>query len=172
MWGRAFEIHGEAAIPYLDNRECQLGGYRTQLATFHPHRGGHPFSALIYIATPTNKLWMGDAPLNEIAQQICECSGPSGHNVEYLVRLAEFMREHAPFANDDHLFTLEHLVRARLKERRISLKTLMGDMPIPVRDTSPSPGEPEAEGAAAAPGPGSFQYTSRVPPKKLRCLNI
>lgn len=115
VWGRAFQLSGEAALPYLNTRECVLGGYLTKIATFHPHsdRPLEPFPALVYIAVPGNLHWLGDAPLPDIASQIVSSSGPSGHNVEYLLRLAQFMREAIPEADDTHLFTLEFLVRTR-----------------------------------------------------------
>jgi glutathione-specific gamma-glutamylcyclotransferase len=64
-WGRAFLVAAEnkAALPYLSNRECKLGGYRTCTVDFHPR----PFlfqpnysnintpvkrDALLYIAIP------------------------------------------------------------------------------------------------------------------------
>ncbi|GLG99198.1 Gamma-glutamylcyclotransferase [Gryllus bimaculatus] len=97
VWGRAFAVTGDAALPYLDTRECRLGGYRTQLTTFHP--GCCPertLTALVYVALPCNALWLGDAPLPEMARQIVASRGPSGHNVEYILRLAAFMRHQAP----------------------------------------------------------------------------
>jgi cation transport protein ChaC len=191
VWGRAFEVKGEAALPYLDTRECKLGGYHVKLTTFFPHKSAHgsdsdsisgpqttSFPAVFYVATPDNKLWLGEAPLTEIASQIVECSGPSGHNVEYLLRLAGFMHKYLPEAVDEHLFTLEFLVRSRIKERNLCLKTLMGDSMMAVSPPTAPPHEPEdAEENGAAGGdpavrPDSFQFTSRVPPKKLRCLNI
>lgn len=193
VWGRAFEVRGEAALPYLDTRECKLGGYHLKFTTFYP-RLSSPYSsdsessegstapvsfpAVFYIATPTNKHWLGDAPLTEIASQIVECSGPSGHNVEYLLRLAGFMHEFVPEALDEHLFTLEFLVRSRIKEQNLCLKTLMGGAPIPASPPRTPPHEledgevDEAAGGEPFVRPDSFQYTSRVPPKKLRCLNI
>lgn len=54
---------------------------------------------------------MGDGDIDEIAHQITNREGPSGHNVEYLVRLAEFMRRHFPDKHDGHLFSLEERVR-------------------------------------------------------------
>ncbi|XP_033608797.1 glutathione-specific gamma-glutamylcyclotransferase 1 isoform X2 [Cryptotermes secundus] len=191
VWGRAFEVRGEAALPYLDTRECQLGGYHVQLTSFFPHKLAHrldsdstsgpqptSFPALFYVATPSNRLWLGDAPLTEIASQIVECSGPSGHNVEYLLRLAGFMHEYLPEAVDEHLFTLEFLVRSRIKEQNLCLKTLMGDSLMPASPPATPPHELEdadennAIGGDPAVRPDSFQFTSRVPPKKLRCLNI
>lgn len=85
-----------------------------------------PFPSLLYVATPSNRLWLGDAPLGCIASQIVSSSGATGHNVEYLLRLAEYMRACAPEADDDHLFLLESLVRDQIRERRLCLETLMG----------------------------------------------
>lgn len=142
VWGRAFELTGEAALPYLANRECKLGGYATKFATFFPKRPcagddggsnggmpGQPFPALLYVATPSNRLWLGDAPLPQIAEQIVSCQGATGHNVEYLLRLADYMRAAAPEADDDHLFSLEQLVRHEVRQRRLCLQTLMGEVP-------------------------------------------
>lgn len=147
VWGRAFELSGEAALPYLANRECKLGGYITKFTTFYPKRPcqddagssgsglfpAQPFPALLYVATPSNRLWLGDAPLCQIAQEIVECRGATGHNVEYLLRLAEYMRAAAPEADDDHLFALEQLVRHEIRQRRLCLDTLMGLTPKPAQ---------------------------------------
>lgn len=82
-------MRGSAALPYLDRRECVLGGYLTRLTTFYSKDGKHSFAALLYIATSSNQHWLGDASDASIAKQITECSGPSGHNVEYLLRYEE-----------------------------------------------------------------------------------
>ena len=42
--------------------------------------------------------------------QIANAQGVNGHNVEYLLRLAEFMRTEAPEVRDRHLFELESIV--------------------------------------------------------------
>lgn len=179
VWGRAYQLSGEAALPYLDNRECKLGGYLTKLATFYPRRTSDqtdsmkPFPALLYIAIPGNQHWLGDAPLPDIATQIVTSRGPSGHNVEYLLRLASFMREHIPECDDSHLFTLEMLVRNRIKEYNLSIKQLMGEEQSPQRSPERD-AQPEGGVVAAEPmiRVDTFEFTSRVPPKKLRCLNI
>lgn len=156
-----------------------MGGYLTKLVTFYPRPTSdqtdsiQPFPALLYIAVPGNQHWLGDAPLPEIASQIVSSKGPSGHNVEYLLRLASFMREYIPECDDSHLFTLEMLVRNRIKEFNLSMKQLMGEERSPLR--SPER-EAQLEGGAVAAEPiirvDTFEFTSRVPPKKLRCLNI
>ena len=36
--------------------------------------------------------------------QVVESEGPSGHNVEYVLRLAAWQREALPHIKDDHLY--------------------------------------------------------------------
>lgn len=179
VWGRAFKLSGEAALPYLNQRECVLGGYLTKISIFYPRPSSEetlePFPALVYIAVPGNEQWLGEAPLTDIASQIVASSGASGHNVEYLLKLASFIREAIPEAEDPHLFTLEYLVRTTIDEKKLCIKSLMGEASSsppksPERDVLP---EEEPEGAVAAQvRVDTFEFTSRVPPKKLRCLNI
>ena len=70
--------------------------------------------ALLYLATPGNPNYLGPASLPAIAAQILASRGPSGANVEYLLRLAEALRALA--ADDPHVFALERMVRSRLAE--------------------------------------------------------
>ncbi|KAL7634230.1 UNVERIFIED_CONTAM: hypothetical protein RMT77_015560 [Armadillidium vulgare] len=186
-WGVAYEVTGEAALKYLNEREVTLGGYTTELVTFYPRdRSTQPFPVLLYIATPSSKDWAGPAPLHEIATQIIQSKGPYGHNVEYLVRLADFMREKIPEEYDEHLSTLETLVRNRIKENNMCLKSLMGEGP-----PSLTSHENGAEGGAVAvvaednnnnnnnnnnnpqeERRNTFSYSTQVPKKTLRCLNV
>jgi cation transport protein ChaC len=168
-WGCAFKVTGSLALEYLNQRECTLGGYVTKYVKFYPRLAtersgitGEAFPALIYIATPDNEHWIGHEPIEITAKEIAECRGPSGHNVEYLIRLAMFMREEWPGIYDDHLFSLENLVREHLLQNNICLSTVMGQPPQRVRRDSHE----------EVRRPISFEYTSRVPDKKLRCLNI
>ncbi|KAJ8711630.1 hypothetical protein PYW08_008584 [Mythimna loreyi] len=173
-WGKAFLISADnkAALPYLSTRECQLGGYITHTVNFHPRpilftspsssapSTSEKKNALLYIAVPENRHWLGAAPLPDIAKQILECKGQSGPNAEYLLRLADFMRDEIPEALDEHLFSLERLVRKFASDMKICLRTLMGEQP---RE------EEKPEVKAVVP---SFQFASRVPEKKLRCVNM
>jgi cation transport regulator ChaC len=59
---------------------------------------------------------IGPAPLPEIAEQIRRSSGPSGSNVEYVLRLAEFLR--SVDANEPHVFEIERLVLDERRKRR------------------------------------------------------
>ncbi|XP_016154396.1 PREDICTED: glutathione-specific gamma-glutamylcyclotransferase 1 [Ficedula albicollis] len=111
-WGVAYEVRGEqiaASLEYLNMREAVLGGYDTKLVKFHPQEKDteEPFLALVYIATPQNPSYLGPASEEDIAAQIIVSSGCAGHNIEYLLRLADFMRYFCPQAEDKHLFSIE-----------------------------------------------------------------
>ncbi|KAF3701305.1 Glutathione-specific gamma-glutamylcyclotransferase 1 [Channa argus] len=113
-WGVAYEVtdsETEASLQYLNMREVVLGGYITETVEFIPKdKGQRPLLALVYIATPDNPIYLGPASDMEIAAQIAKCSGKTGHNIEYLVRLAEFMRLSCPEVEDEHLFSIEAAV--------------------------------------------------------------
>lgn len=110
-WGVAFEVSGsqaEESLKYLNVRETVRGGYVTKMVDFFPEgEEGAPVQALVYIATSDNPLFLGPASPEEIGAQIAVCQGKSGHNLEYLLRLAEFMRQSCPRVEDDHLFLIE-----------------------------------------------------------------
>lgn len=168
--GIAFQISEEAALSYLNNRECKLGGYVVEFTKFYPRTKNSSFTAVLYIATAQNSLWLGDAPVCDIADQIVESCGASGHNVEYLIRLAAFMHYHFPNEDDDHLFTLERLVIMTLRDRKICMKALMGDGKNTISFTSKVSFDDlllgDHEGRRH-----SFEHTTKVPEKTLRCLN-
>lgn len=115
---------------------------------------------------------MGPAPLPQVATEIADATGHCGHNAEYLLRLANFMKEHVPDAWDEHLYLLEHLVRSRLKEKNISVEDIMGNEPqISVAAIAGGFKEnPTAEQRPAASS--SPDFASRVPSRKLRCLDL
>ncbi|XP_049886064.1 putative glutathione-specific gamma-glutamylcyclotransferase 2 [Pectinophora gossypiella] len=173
-WGKAFLVGAgdTAALPYLSTRECQLGGYRTYVVNFHPRPSlflpsssnspSEKKDALLYIAVPENRHWLGAAPLPDIAKQILECQGSSGSNVEYLLRLADFMREEIPEALDEHLFSLERLVKKFACDMKVCLRTLMGEAVEQQEEI-----KPEAKAVVS-----NYQFASRVPEKKLRCVNM
>lgn len=98
----------------LNTRECTLGGYEIFGVQFFPDGCSDSFSVVVYVATPESHLFLGPDTPEGLAMQIACSSGQSGHNIEYLFRLADFMREKAPHADDEHLFTIEKLVRKRL----------------------------------------------------------
>lgn len=118
-WGVAFEVTGsqvEESLKYLNVREAVRGGYLTQVVDFFPQGTNQsPVQALVYIATPDNPIYLGPASTEKIAAQIAVCKGMSGHNIEYLQRLAEFMRVSCPDVDDPHLFSIEAAVRTTIR---------------------------------------------------------
>lgn len=110
-WGVAFEVAGsqvEESLKYLNVRETVCGGYMTKMVDFFTEEEDQPpVQALVYIATSDNPLYLGPASPEEIGAQIALCRGKTGHNLEYLLRLAEFMRSSCPHVEDHHLFSIE-----------------------------------------------------------------
>lgn len=110
-----------------------------------------------------------------VLNQVTECSGESGHNVEYVIRLADFVRDNLPEVYDEHLFTLESLVRLRMKEKNIELAQLLtkknSAAQQPLDQQQGQEQHPAAENGAEVRR-DSFQYQSRVAPKKLLCLKV
>lgn len=141
----------------------------TEMTKFYPKYapdssgcGGEAISALLYIATPVNEHWIGGLPEETLAEMIVGSRGPSGHNVEYLIRLVMFMREELPGMEDDHLFKLDKLVREGLLKRKMSLAECMG---------APKPAIRRYLNVVPRAS-ATFEHTSRVPSRRLRCLNI
>lgn len=84
-----------------------------------------PFQVTMYYGSKENEHFIGDAPLEIIAQQIYQCVGPSGANKEYLYNLCSAMREiyqglpdnpnekEMSSVFDTHLKQLESMVKAK-----------------------------------------------------------
>lgn len=168
-WGCAYKVTGDTALEYLKMRECTLGGYATietkffpRVASYDSTFSGEAIEALVYIALPGNPHWLGGDANENIAKQIVARRGPSGHNVEYLLRLAQFMHDEIPDAIDEDLFELERLVLRELEIQKIPLWSVMGVTPERIRRDSHE----------EIKRPPTFEYTSRIPERKLRCLNI
>lgn len=110
-WGRAFLVAAAdraAVMDTLDYRE--KGGYTlAEVPLAFLEMGGTTVDGLVYVATPGNPNYLGPAPMTEIAAQVRVSHGPSGANVEYVLRLADALREIG--ADDPHVFELELLIR-------------------------------------------------------------
>jgi cation transport regulator ChaC len=92
----------DGVLAHLDHRE--KGGYERRDVLLYLDGDAAPLPALVYLATERNTEYLGPAPLSELAKQIRAARGPSGSNVEYVVRLAEALR--ALGADDRHVFDL------------------------------------------------------------------
>ena len=121
-------------MAYLDHRE--RGGYTTHKVLFYPkhlqQQQQQPdpkistFTVLAYIATEVNPNYLGPAPVDDLAKQVVDCRGPSGCNTEYILNLAQAMRQIAPGVKDEHLFSLEGKVREQLEVKlRVKVESVM-----------------------------------------------
>lgn len=123
VWGISYTIDPEYADEvraYLDHRE--KNGYTPlwePIYGFCEASGGETRTpqilvpnALVYVGLPDNTAFVGPEPLDQLAERIFTCEGPSGRNDEYLLRLAEAVRILTPQSADHHLFTLEEKVLA------------------------------------------------------------
>ena len=91
----------------LDHRE--KGGYVRHAVRLALLADERRVDATIYVAGPSNPHYLGPAPLEAMAAQIARSEGPSGRNDEYLLRLAEWLREIG--VTDPHVFELEEALR-------------------------------------------------------------
>ena len=83
----------ERVLAQLDHRE--QGGYeRVTIAALPLHSDDHveAITATTWIATPDNPFHLGPEPLAVMIAQIRAAVGPSGPNVEYVLRLADALR--------------------------------------------------------------------------------
>ena len=83
--------HTEKVLAELDHRE--KGGYDRITLSAQPIGGGPTLTAITWIASPDNPYHLGPMPLAAMVEQIRDAVGPSGPNVEYVLRLAEALAE-------------------------------------------------------------------------------
>jgi cation transport regulator ChaC len=86
----------------LDVRE--KNGY-LRLATELTLDDGRHVNGLVYIATPANAAFLGAASEREIALHVSRSHGPSGANRDYVLHLADALRQLG--ADDPHVFAIE-----------------------------------------------------------------
>lgn len=102
--GVAYQVapeHVTEVLARLDHRE--QAGYAHHRVPMVLDR--EVVEGLVYVATPENPNFIGPAPLDEMARHIVRSVGPSGTNIEYVLRLAEAIR--SLDADDPDLFALE-----------------------------------------------------------------
>ncbi|PSF11811.1 gamma-glutamylcyclotransferase [Marinobacter fuscus] len=103
--GMAYRVSPNV-FEYLDVRE--KNGYLRFRTPMTFDNGSHA-EGLVYIATADNEAYLGEAPEPAIAAQIAASSGPSGPNSEYLLRLADSLRQLE--ADCPHTFAIEVCLR-------------------------------------------------------------
>ena len=107
-WGMAYKLPNserDEILSALDVRE--QGGYR-RLDTPVEFETGEPIEAITYFADDRNDNYMGEASLESIAAVARVAVGPSGKNRDYVLALADALREIG--AVDDHVSELAALL--------------------------------------------------------------
>lgn len=109
-WGVAYRVTQEQraeVTTLLDERE--KGGYSLVELPFAPRDSGAlPAQVHVYLAHESNPAFVGPEEEERTASIIREAVGPSGHNVEYLLRLAEALTELD--IEDSHVLRLANLI--------------------------------------------------------------
>jgi cation transport protein ChaC len=95
-----------ATFEHLDHRE--KNGYLRFTMTLH-FDDGESADGIVYIANPENAAWLGPADDAAIARYVAGASGPSGSNRDYVLELAQALRELG--ADDPHVFAVEGYLR-------------------------------------------------------------
>ena len=104
--GIAFRVEA-SVFEQLDERE--KNGY-LRLAIDMTFDDGEHATGLVYIATADNEAYLGEASEYEIARHICRAEGASGHNRDYLLDLANSLRDLG--YQDQHVFDIEtHILK-------------------------------------------------------------
>tara|TARA_B100000609_G_scaffold197700_1_gene195628 strand:+ start:12195 stop:12734 length:540 start_codon:yes stop_codon:yes gene_type:complete len=117
VWGMAYKPQPEVleTILYdLDVRE-QAGYEHHRVVVDWMEDGEHVGTiedVLVYVAGPNNPNFIGEAPYEDMAAHILRSRGPSGDNIEYLLKLAESLKEMGAF--DEHVLTLAEIARKKI----------------------------------------------------------
>jgi cation transport regulator ChaC len=91
---------------HLDHRE--KNGYRRFHCPIELHQQKENVSGVVYVASQENPAFLGPASIEELAGHIRKSHGPSGSNREYVLRLAQSLRELGE--RDPHIEALEALL--------------------------------------------------------------
>ena len=106
-------------FPYLEARSGRITGWARRFwQGSHDHRGTEedPGRVVTLATAPgehcDGRAFLGPAPMEEMAEQINRCVGPSGSNREYVIELARALREMG-YA-DEHVFEVEEWVLSKI----------------------------------------------------------
>lgn len=112
VYGMGFKIADEKKVEVLNHLDYrEKNGYDRYETTFYPLDDSSPKSTIVYVAKEDNSSFNPNHDLTDIATQIYGAVGPSGRNIEYVYNLCDAMRKFFHDIDDEHLFTLEILLR-------------------------------------------------------------
>lgn len=103
--GIAYRVEHDV-FEHLDHRE--KNGYERHAVAIDLLEAQHRVEGVLYVAREDNHAYLGPAPLPELAAHISRATGPSGSNRDYLLLLAEALRELDD--PDPHVLALEALL--------------------------------------------------------------
>ncbi len=112
MWGVCYEVsdNDTETISSINHRERR---FIQMMIPFYPYSNDtnpmqeSSFSVSVYMGALNGPLFLGEATEFSIAKQVFNAVGPSGPNSEYILNLANFMRQFLPHVEDPHLFEIE-----------------------------------------------------------------
>ena len=93
---------------HLDHRE--KNGYQRLEIDIALLNKQQKVTGVLYVADEHNSAYLGAAPTRDIAEHIAGSHGPSGSNRDYVLQLAEALRDLGDM--DPHVFKLESLLRS------------------------------------------------------------
>ncbi len=97
----------QTVFEHLDHRE--KNGYQRHPVDIDLDNNLPSVPGLTYVAEKDNPAFLGSAEIDELAQHIAMSSGPSGSNTEYVLLLAQALRDLA--TDDPHVFAVEALLQ-------------------------------------------------------------
>lgn len=103
--GVAYLVDHEV-FEHLDHRE--KNGYERHPVSITLDTTPQSVDGLIYVAAEDNHAYLGPAALEEVASHIARSRGPSGSNTEYVLQLAQALRQLND--HDPHVYALEALL--------------------------------------------------------------
>lgn len=80
---------------------------------------------LTFTALVDNALYLGPSEVDRLADDVISSSGSCGHNVEYVVRLADYVRDNLPQDDDEHLFDLDRKIKEKLNQRGLNVEKVI-----------------------------------------------
>lgn len=111
--GMAYQVTPDT-FEHLDHRE--KNGYLRVFTPLHwlpssdnsesGNSGQGETEGVVYLASADNEAYLGPASDVEIAAHIARSRGPSGPNSEYVLKLAQALRDMNE--HDEHVFAIEH----------------------------------------------------------------
>jgi len=103
--GVAYRVE-HSVFEHLDHRE-KNGYSRFNTDILLTDRDQH-VKGVLYVADRDNPAYLGPAPLEELAEHIADSHGPSGSNRDYVLHLANALRDLED--DDPHVLALESLL--------------------------------------------------------------